>query len=226
MRLPERISIASLPGFAIPKTYASWPVWSDSARAEVRFTPLAKKKAARIYNKARAFNRTTKVAGRYGGVLGSSALRVLEVLVFDFLNFRSGRLDPSYEAIARKTGLARSTVATALARLKELRIIHWLRRCVEDWSDGRFTLTQETNAYGVVPPSQWLGFVDPEPPAPPPDPTAWGATPPMMTAIEEAATLGREGASQAAILRALESDETDELAAALGSFMRAREAKS
>jgi len=217
------MNFAPLPGFAVPKTYAAWPVWADSARAEVKFSPLAKKQAVRIYAKARAFNRMSKTTGRYGGVLGSAALRVLETLVFDFLNFRSGRLDPSYEAIAAKTGLSRATVATALKRLKELRIVNWLRRCVEDWTDGRFTLSQETNAYAVLPPSQWRGFVDPEPPAPPPDPTAWGAIPPLMGALEEAATLSGERASPAAILRALDSDPADTLAAALGRLMRARQ---
>jgi hypothetical protein len=212
------------PGFSGPKTYTIWPVWADSARAEVQFHPIPKKQALRLYHKARAFNRTAKRAGRYGGMLGSAALRVLESLIFDFLNYASGRLDPSYEAIARKTGLSRSTVAEALKLLKELRILHWLRRCVPEWIEGRFTLRQETNAYAVLPPSQWQGFTDPEPPAPPPDPSAWGATPMMMGALEEAASLSGERASPAAILRALESDPRDELAAAMGRLMRAREA--
>jgi hypothetical protein len=29
-------------------------------------------------------------------------LQVLHALIFDFLNYRTGQLDPSYEAIARK----------------------------------------------------------------------------------------------------------------------------
>jgi hypothetical protein len=44
---------------------------------------------------------------------------VLHALIFDFLNHRTGRLDPSYEAIARKAGVCVRAVATALARLRE-----------------------------------------------------------------------------------------------------------
>lgn len=213
----------ALPGFAGgPKTYAAWPVWSDSVRAEVRSSPLPKKAATRLYHKARAWNRAAKVAGRYGGALGSSALRVLEALIFDFLNYASGRLDPSYESIARKTGLGRSTVAEALKRLKALRVITWLRRCTEDHDGaGQYRLRQETNAYGLLPPSQWLGFIDPEPPAPPPHPSAWGATPPLPDVLDQATQARRDGASGAALARILESDEGDGLAAALARLGRA-----
>ena len=40
-----------------------------------------------------------------GGALGNSALQVLHALIFDFLNYRSGRLDPSYAAIAHKANV-------------------------------------------------------------------------------------------------------------------------
>src|SRR4249919_4010650 len=94
-------------------------------------------------------------------------------LIFDFLNHRTGRLDPSYEAIARQAGVCVRAVATALARLRELGILHWLRRCAESWRDGRFVLEQETNAYAVLPESQWRGY---RPPAEVPAPAAgtWG----------------------------------------------------
>jgi hypothetical protein len=39
-----------------------------------------------------------------GGTLGSSCLRVLECLTFDFQNWNTGRLDPGYEDIAAKRG--------------------------------------------------------------------------------------------------------------------------
>jgi hypothetical protein len=109
-------SLPGLPGLNGGKTYAAWPVWSDSYRHDVRFAPMPKKQALKLYHKARAWNRQ-KFPGRYGGTLGSAATRVLECLIFDFLNFATGRLDPGYFAIARKTGMSRSTIATALARL-------------------------------------------------------------------------------------------------------------
>lgn len=221
---------ATLPGLfsAGPKTYAAWPVWKDSTRKETRFAPLPKKLAARLYHKARAFNRSTKIDGRYGGVLGSAALRVLESLLFDFLNFTTGRCDPSYMAIAGKTGLSRSTVATALARLKELRLVHWVRRCAEQIIDGRFTLRQETNAYAVLPASQWLGFFD-QPDAPSPDRGTWGDHPPMPGVLEQALEVTRDGGSLEATARVLELDPGDELGRVLARLARrvsANEAKA
>jgi hypothetical protein len=32
-----------------------------------------------------------------------------------------------------------------------------VRRCAERWADGRFALEQETNAYAVLPETQWRG---------------------------------------------------------------------
>jgi hypothetical protein len=40
--------------------------------------------------------------GQDGGAVGHTGLLVLHTLIFDFLNFSTGRLDPSYAAIARK----------------------------------------------------------------------------------------------------------------------------
>src|ERR1035441_2358632 len=97
----------------------------------------------------------------HGGLIGSHVLLVLHTLIFDFLNHRTGRLDPSYSALQRATRLCRQTVAVALARLKELGIINWIRRCREDRDeDGRFALRQETNAYAILPSSQWRGYAD------------------------------------------------------------------
>lgn len=211
----------ALPGLATSKTYAAWPVWKDSARLPVKWSALGRKQAARYFQKARAFNRATKIAGRYGGVLGSSALLVLQSLIFDFLNYGSGRLDPSYAAIAQKTGLGRSTVAEALKRLKELRIINWVRRCFEYRDEGRFELRQETNAYAVLPPTHWIGFEDPDPPAPPPPhASVWGAVPPLPRPLDQAAEELEAGGSMAAVVGALEGDPTDRLAAALASLGR------
>ena len=79
------------------------------------------------------------------------------------------------------------TVATALARLRELGILNWVRRCAESWRDGRFVLEQETNAYGLLPESRWRGYqAPPEPPAAP-WPDTWGAQPPLPSALVLAA---------------------------------------
>jgi len=145
-----------LPGFEGTKTYAAWPVWSGSTTAEIKFQPMPKKAATRLFHRARDFDRQTKVKGKHGGALGHTALQVLHTLLFDFLNYTSGRLDPSYAAIARKANVCQRAVATALAKLRAYGVLNWVRRCAEGRrEDGRFMLQQETNAYAVLPCTQW-----------------------------------------------------------------------
>src|SRR3954471_9717372 len=115
-------------------TYAAWPVWSDSTPKPVQFTPVPKKEAHRRYWLARQFDRVTKKGnGRQGGALGTPALKVLEALTFDFLNYTSGRLDPGYKAIARAANISVSAVRTALKRLHAVGILTWVRRREDGW---------------------------------------------------------------------------------------------
>jgi hypothetical protein len=207
-------------------TYAPWQVWSGSSTKKGPFVPLAKephlarKAAARIYRKAMNWNASGKLAGRHGGVIGSHVLLVLHSLIFDFLNHATGRLDPSYEGIQKRTRLCRQTVAKALARLKELGIINWKKRCEEDYQNGGFIMRQITNEYAILPPTQWRGYTDPDT-APPPDPSAWGACPPLPSLIEQACSSHQEGGSIASIVGHLEDDPRDTLAATLASLGRA-----
>jgi hypothetical protein len=167
-------------------TRAPWPVWSGSVAKAVQFTAMPKKAAVRLWHRARDFDRGTHAPGRHGGAVGPTALAVLHALVFDFLNHRTGRLDPSYAAIAARAGVCVRTVATALQRLKALGILAWVRRCAESWQDGRFRLEQETNAYAVLPESQWRGYRAPaEPPGPAPG--TWGEPTPVLSALVQAA---------------------------------------
>jgi hypothetical protein len=206
-----------LPGFtALARTYAPWPVWSGSTTTPVRFLPLAKKAAVKLWHRARAFDRGTHQPGHHGGAVGHTGLVVLHTLIFDFLNHRTGRLDPSYAAIAAKAGVCVRTVASALARLKALGILNWVRRCAERWADGRFVLEQETNAYAVLPESQWRGYRPPQAP-PGPAPGTWGEPAPMLSAVAQAVLEG----DLAAKVQALASDPKDGLAAALARLGRA-----
>jgi hypothetical protein len=46
-----------LPGLtALARTYAPWPVWSGSTNTPIRFAPLAKKAAVRLWHRARDFD--------------------------------------------------------------------------------------------------------------------------------------------------------------------------
>jgi hypothetical protein len=152
---------------------------------------MPKKVAVKLWHRARDFDRGTHEAGKHGGAVGPTALAVLHALIFDFLNFRSGRLDPSYAAIAAKAGVCIRTVATALAKLKALGILNWVRRCAERHdADGRFVLEQQTNAYAVLPESQWRGYrAPPEAPAPAAGAAGtWGGPAPTVpSAVAQAA---------------------------------------
>ena len=186
-----------LPGLILPtKTYAPAPVWRGSTTKPVRFAPMAKKAAVRLWHRARDLDRGTHEAGRHGGAVGPTGLAVLHALIFDFLNHRTGRLDPSYAAIAQKAGVCVRTVATALQRLRELGILNWIRRCAESrTADGRFVLEQETNAYAVLPETGWRGY---RPPLEAPEPE-WGRTPIMPSALAQAA-LEDDPAAKAQVL--------------------------
>src|SRR5271168_947137 len=106
--------LSALPGFAPPKTYAAWPVWRDSTTAEVRFAPLPKKKAVRLYHKARQFERQTRQKGKQDGALGRNGLAVLHAMLFDFINYATGRLDPAYSTIAHKACISIRSAARGL----------------------------------------------------------------------------------------------------------------
>jgi hypothetical protein len=206
-----------LPGFtALARTYAPWPVWTGSTTQPVRFIAMPKKAAVKLWHRARDFDRGTHQPGHHGGALGHTGLAVLHALIFDFLNHRTGRLDPSYAAIAAKAGVCVRTVASALRRLRELGILNWVRRCAERWADGRFVLEQETNAYAVLPESQWRGYRPPQEP-PGPSPGTWGEPTPMLSAIAQAALEG----DLAGKVQALAADPKDGLAAALARLGRA-----
>jgi hypothetical protein len=214
-------ALPQLPGFDSlrPKTYAAWPVWNGSTTAEIQWPKVVKKAIIEWYHKARHWNAAKEAAGRYGGTLGSACMRVLECLIFDFQNWNSGQLDPGYKAIAAKTGLGRSTVAEALARLRQLGIIHWIQRSAHHWHNGKFQLKQITNAYMLLPPTQWHGVdLPPEPPSP--NPGTWGDHPPLPDVMEQAIEERQQGGSIVAAIKILETDEADELAQAMARLGR------
>lgn len=215
----------ALPGFAFGKTYAPSPVWRDSVRGEVKFVPLAaeealsRKLAARIFRKIRRFEGQTRQRGKQDGVLGRNGVAVAQVLLFDHLNHRTGRLDPSYETIARAANISVRSVARGLQKLKAARVLTWIRRCTMEIIGGRAVLSQDTNAYAMRPTTHWAGFWEPPPP-PPPDPGTCGEHPPMAAGLDAAAEELREGCSLGALQRALEADPGDRLSAQLAGLQR------
>ena len=69
-----------LPRFAVARsvhTCAPWPVWRDSTTSKVKFMPLPKKQATKLFHKARQFERQTRRPGKQDGALGRNGLGVL-----------------------------------------------------------------------------------------------------------------------------------------------------
>jgi hypothetical protein len=81
---------------------------------------------------------------------------------------------------------------------------------------GRCVLEQLTNAYAILPITQWFGYRPTprysEPPRP--EPGTWGDYPPLPDALTAAITERREGGTMRGVLRELESDPDDLLARA------------
>jgi DNA-binding transcriptional MocR family regulator len=90
-------------------------------------------------------------------MIGRAGLAVLRALVTRFLDFKTGRLDPSIASIARAANVARSTAQEAIKRLELAGILERTRRIARVrfklWSQaaGRYVMAdrivQQTNAY-------------------------------------------------------------------------------
>jgi hypothetical protein len=161
------------------RTCAPWPVWKDSTTKPVRSQPMTRREAHQLYRDAEEFERQTRKPGHQDGALGRNGLKVLYALLFHFLNYRSGALYPSRKKIAREAIISERSVDRGLVSLKKAGILNWLRRCEEVVGAlGGFLMRQISNAYAVLPCSQWRGYKPPPPPPPPPTPSCWGARPP------------------------------------------------
>jgi len=141
-----------LPGLDLPRfavagsrhTRAPWPVWKDSTTSKVKFMPVRKKEAVKWYHKARRFERQTRQPGMQDGALGRNGLKVLEALIFDFLNYATGQLDPAIATIARAACISQRSAKRGLANLKRCGVLGWLRRAGETRDEkGRFCVKSE-----------------------------------------------------------------------------------
>jgi hypothetical protein len=206
----------ALPGIGhLANTYATMAVWSGSTSQPVKWLKWQKKAAIKLWHRAREFDRQTHQPGKHGGAIGTHGLAVLHALIFDFMNFKTGQLDPSYEGIAKKAGIGRTTVWRAINRLRVLGILNWVRRCQGIMRGDRFVLEQERNAYVIHPETQWRGYRPPPQLPTAPDAGTWGEHPSMPSAVHQAALDQQEGMSLASRLDTLKSDPGDALAQAL-----------
>jgi hypothetical protein len=147
---------------------------------------MTKRAAKQLYWHLEQFERQTRAPGRQDGAIGRNGLAVVRALLFKFMNWKTGRLDPSQAKIADAAAISESSVERGLAKLQAAGVVNWLRRCVADvQSAGGFLMRQISNAYAVLPSTQWKGYRAPEgmrgfdaPSATQPKPGTWGDHPP------------------------------------------------
>jgi hypothetical protein len=211
---------AVLPG---QKTRAPSPCWRGSTTKPVKWQHMDPDTAKEIYRKAEDFERQTRQPGKQDGAIGRNGLAVLRALIFGFLNYTTGQLDPGYESIAKRACISVRSAARGLVKLKDAGLLNWQRRCTPIIEAGCCVLEQLTNAYALLPFSQWRGYRPSSKRSTPPrpEPGTWGDHPPLPDAITAAITERREGGAGRSVLRALESDATDTLAGALAKLGRA-----
>jgi hypothetical protein len=161
------------------KSRAPNPVRRGAVEKPARFVPISRADAWQIFYAAEKLELASAAApksdrsefrSRHQGAIGREALTVLRVLISRFLNFRTGQLDPSYDAIARAAGMSPRTVCNALRRLHAAGILSWQTR---RWPrDKEGTIRQRSNAYGfngalarrhVAPARDEAGAPDPVP---------------------------------------------------------------
>jgi len=102
-----------------------------------------------IIESAELLTEERKAKGKRHGGLGYVAIRILK-LFCRIVDFRKGRLDPSYLYIQEKTGFSIDAIARALKQLRDLGFIHWRRRYRRDTNDeGKPISVQISNAYRI-----------------------------------------------------------------------------
>lgn len=146
-------------------------IWRPFAGGNLRG---AKRRIAALLKSARELERRTRaqrqaeMPGAKNGVLGPIALEVLEVMYNRFLDYRTGRLDPSVATIAEAVGHSYDAVHRALNKLRENGFLHWVRRSRKTENEGYGPqIEQISNAYVLLVPKvieKMISFIMGKPP--------------------------------------------------------------
>jgi AraC-like DNA-binding protein len=109
-----------------------------------------------------------KKPGQHQGPITAAFKRVLDALLFKFLNYRDGRCFPAYEAIAAKAKCHRSTVHRAIKALEETGVFEWVNR-IDRVRERVMGLLGPQTVTRVIRRSNCYLFRDPLPCAPTPE---------------------------------------------------------
>jgi hypothetical protein len=99
---------------------------------------------------AERWDRKSKIAGHKNGAIGHVGLEVLRELM-RIVDYKTGRLEPSLAYLQRRLKRSRAAIVDALARLRLVGFVDWLRRYEEADTAGNKgpQIRQATNAYRV-----------------------------------------------------------------------------
>lgn len=110
-------------------------------------SPLTSMQKHDIMKRAIQDNEKERSANQHIGPLTRMTLVVLEVLLFEFHNSKTGRCFPSYEAVAERAKCARSTVYKAIVALERAGILGWINRLARANVCGIRRVIRTSNAY-------------------------------------------------------------------------------
>jgi len=114
--------------------------------------------AARL-KAAEYYDRRLKQPGKWNGPLGAIGLEVLREL-YRIVDFKTGRLEPAIATVCERIRRSKQAVVNALARLKELGFLNWVRRSEPTECKGAGPqVRQITNAYGFGLPESAAAWV-------------------------------------------------------------------
>lgn len=128
------------------------PVADGTRRGGRRYAGAVLKSAKELERKTlRARQKLSP--GCRNGALGHVAIEVLEALYLNFVDYRTGQLEPAVATIAQAIGRSYSAVHAALKRLRNARFLHWIRRSKPVENAVGPQVEQISNAYALdVPP--------------------------------------------------------------------------
>lgn len=119
-----------------------------------RYLSAALQMAKRVELRTRRELQTAKKGVR-NGAIGAVGIAVLEVL-YDMVDYASGRLEPAIGTIAERVGHSYSAVHEALVRLRRQGFLQWIRRSrpTENKGEAGPQVEQIPNAYVLTLPDE------------------------------------------------------------------------
>lgn len=144
------------------KVRRTWqPVRRNSYNAGERerklWRPIRPSEIVGILKAAERLDERARKTGERQGPIGEIGLKVLKLLC-RLVDYRTGRLEPSYHYLMASLRRSKAAIARALARLRAHGFIDWIRRCEPTGNTGKGPqVRQVSNAYALRVPATASG---------------------------------------------------------------------